>query len=40
MKIREQTGENKAPYFRVDITKEYCGIKTGFVCPRRESFKN
>jgi len=21
------------------MIKEYCGIKTGFVCPRRENFK-
>ena len=35
MEIRRQTGENKAPDFRVDIMGRY-GIKKGFVCPRKE----
>ena len=36
MKIRKHTGENKAPYFRVD-DKETLWLRTGFVCLGKEN---
>ena len=36
MEIRRQTGENKAPDFRVDNRGTLC-IKIEFVCPRKET---